>query len=63
MLRLRRMAFGPSRALPCTRQGRTPLDLSHLRDFGSGENWLAKFGHGYKWNTLPERGTFGVDQE
>jgi len=27
------------------------------------ERWLAKFGHGYKWKTLPERGTFGVDQE
>jgi uncharacterized protein YbjT (DUF2867 family) len=27
------------------------------------QRWLAKFGHGYKWNTLPERGTFGVDQE
>jgi hypothetical protein len=28
-----------------------------------GQRWLAKFGHGYKWSTLPERGTFGVDQE
>ena len=29
----------------------------------SVERWLSEFGHGYKWNTLPERGTFGVDQE
>jgi hypothetical protein len=36
-------------------------DLQQLRHLG--KRWLAKFGHGYKWNTLPERGTFGVDQE
>ena len=27
------------------------------------QRWLAKFGHRYKWYSLPERGTFGVDQE
>ena len=29
----------------------------------SNQRWLAKFGHRYKWRSLPERGTFGVDQE
>ena len=40
------------------------LDLLRLpRRRSVAERWLAKFGHCYKWNTLPERGTFGVDQE
>ena len=30
---------------------------------GSRKRWLAKFGHDYKWNILPELVTFGVDQE
>jgi len=39
-----------------------------LRRKGDGvvtfsKRWLAKFGHCYKWNILPERGTLGVDQE
>jgi len=28
-----------------------------------GERWLVKFGHVYKWNRLPESGTFVADQE
>ena len=33
------------------------------RSTGDKQRWLAKFGHRYKWRSLPERGTFGVDQE
>jgi len=51
-------------------EGFSPLVGSSLIAILSGfqqqdriERWLAKFGHRYKWNILPERGTFGVDQE
>jgi hypothetical protein len=45
----------PHQALTCAMQ--------QLGIGWEGERWPAKFGQRYKWKSLPERGTFGVNQE
>ncbi len=66
-----RVARGGTSSSNCSKVA-TPVEGLHARrgrpnDAGlcgnGAERWLVKFGHCYKWNILPDRGTFGVDQE